>query len=489
MNRRYIIPILAAALLLLPGCTKDPVRGNGGIPMHVAPTLAGHTKGSLTTDDLTDFYLQVVSDDTDYCYFDHVSKGGDGAWTTSSPLYWKDEKASVSYNAARFGRHAFTAEEFAKEGGVTLSVPADQSTQERLNAADLLTVSGATAKYENTSDGILPVTLAHGLAKVTFTLTLGPSFYDNLFLYCAHAVTDFTVKGTRAGFTFLPQKGTVSALDGPQTAISPMEVSFTLGTPEAKTTTVVYEAILVPQRLAPGNLMVSYCVDKYTFEWFNAAEIVLEAGKNYRLALNATAAPSRPKVGGHEFVMMGGGLKWASMNVGAENPWDYGDFFAWGEVETKTEYTLGTYKFYNSTSRSFSRYNWEDYDSLLKEDDAAWKKWGDSWRIPTEAEWSVLIDKSNFTWEWQTDYQGSGINGMLVTSKMAGYEGNSIFLPAAGYIEENKNGFEKDWGMYWSSTHGQYEISRAWSPGFGKTTPDSRYELRYRGLPVRAVSE
>ena len=487
------LPLLAAVLLLLPSCDKPALQGGGtGLPMRIAPTLAGDTKGSLTTADLTDFYLQVSAADPAYSYFEHASKDGSGAWTTPSRLYWKDETTPVSYAAARFGAHAFTAEEFAD--GVDLTLPADQSTQERLNAADLLTMPAATARFEDTTDGTLPVTLAHGLAKVTFTLTLGPEFYDNFFTRKANPVKEFTVKGSNIGFNFTPQTGAVSVAADTKADITALPGAFTPGTSEAKNATAVYEAILVPQVFAAGALKVSFKVGTYDYEWSNADAVTLAAGKTYDLAVSVSTSPVT-QINGHQFVDMGGGLKWATCNVGADNPEDYGDYFAWGETEPyyngldplvwksgkNAGYSWDSYFDTNDGGNSFTKYsNTPGKKTVLEaDDDAATVNWGGSWRMPTDAEWTELLDNCTSLWTTQ-----NGVSGCLFTAP----NGNSIFLPAAGSRYETTLYSEDSGGDYWCSSLGSddpYNRSIGFdSGGVG------RYDIsRCRGQSVRAVSK
>lgn len=476
------LPLLAAVLLLLPSCDKQALQGGGtGLPMQLDASLAGGTKGSLTTADLTDFYLQVSAADPAYSYFEHASKDGSGAWTTPSRLFWIDEEASVSYAAARFGAHAFTAAEFADANGIELDVPKDQSTQERLNAADLLTMPAATAKFEDTTDGTLPVTLAHGLAKVTFTLTLGSDFYDNFFTRTANPVKDFTVKGANLGFNFKPQTGAVSVAADTKADITPLPGAYTPGTSESKNAKATYEAILVPQEFAAGALKVTFRVSTYDYEWSNADAVTLVAGKTYDLAMSAIASPVG-QVNGHQFVDMGG-RKWATCNVGADNPEDYGNYFAWGETEPKTDYSWDTYFDTNDGGNSFTKYsNTPGMKTVLEaNEDAATVNWGGSWRTPTEADWTWL--RENCTWAWQDDYNGKG--GMLITSDI---NGNTIFLPAAGYYD--KDGFKGvDYSYYWSSTlnmlfNDPYTV--AFQSNYGYIPTYSASE-RYFGQSVRPV--
>lgn len=156
----------------------------------------------------------------------------------------------------------------------------------------------------------------------------------------------------------------------------------------------------------------------------------------------------------HEYVDLGlpSGLKWATCNVGATTPEDYGDYFAWGEVEPKEYYDWSTYKYgtdYNQltkycTSSRLGKDGFVDNKTVLdSEDDAATANWGGSWRMPTEVEQQELVD--NCTWTWTTQ---NGVNGYKVT----GPNGNSIFLPAAGYMDEGSLSDAGSDGDYWSSS-------------------------------------
>ena len=477
--------ILVGAALLLVSCQKESPRSGGGIPMQVEPTLSGDTKGSMTTADLTDFYLQVIAEDPAYNYFEHASKDGSGAWTTTSKMYWKDETSPVTYCAAHFGGYAFTAADF--KNGVYLELPQDQSTQESLNAADLLTmpVPDAKVKFEDTTDGTLPVALSHGLAKLTITLTLGERFYENLYTRGANPVEDFTILGTNVAFTFKPQTDEVSALEDTPGEILPLAVSFTPGTAEAKSE-ATYEAILVPQDLGVGALKVIFCVGDYDYEWSNSEAITLEAGKSYDLIVSVTAAPPLE----HAYVDMGNGLLWATCNVGAANPWDYGDYFAWGEIAPKTTYDWTTYT-YGSSATSLTKYctdparGAEGFTDMLTElelsDDAARQNWGGNWRIPTDAEWTWL--RANCTSTWTTQ---KGVDGLLVTSTV---NGNQIFLPPAGRKAETDLINAGTNGYYCSSSLGAYTSSEAKIEMFAGPPGSSGNGIRYCGYSVRPVHD
>ena len=169
--------------------------------------------------------------------------------------------------------------------------------------------------------------------------------------------------------------------------------------------------------------------------------------------------PSVDLHNGHEYVDLGlpSGLKWATCNVGATTPEEYGSYFAWGETEPKATYDVSTYKYCNGTIDSFTKYctesdlgfdfGTEDNKTMLElSDDAARVNWGGDWRMPTGDEMEELMDTNNCTWEWTTQ---NGVNGYKVTSNK---NGNSIFLPAAGerYNYDLNNAGSN--GYYWSSS-------------------------------------
>ena len=171
---------------------------------------------------------------------------------------------------------------------------------------------------------------------------------------------------------------------------------------------------------------------------------------------------------GYGYVDLGLSVKWAMCNVGAERPEEYGDYFAWGELEPKDNYTWENYRFrtsgYDEGTVSFSKYTSiyyngmydennrsvpDDKTLLEPEDDVAHVKWGGNWRLPTKEEFYELIDSC--TWTWTTV---NGVNGCLVTSNRPGYTDRSIFLPATGRyaFEHEKCGGVGKWGYYWSSS-------------------------------------
>ena len=177
----------------------------------------------------------------------------------------------------------------------------------------------------------------------------------------------------------------------------------------------------------------------------------------------------RGTINGHEFVDLGLSVKWATCNVGANEPHGYGNYYAWGETTTKNEYTEENSRTYGANMSNISGNS--NYD-------AARANWGGSWRIPTEAEIQELSKKCTWTWTSQ-----SGVNGYIVT----GPNGNNIFLPAAGgYYGKEIYGIDND-GIYWNSKPYESNDNSAYYLHINKDKYIIKRALRYGGLSIRPV--
>ena len=198
-----------------------------------------------------------------------------------------------------------------------------------------------------------------------------------------------------------------------------------------------------------------------------------------------SSTPNDGTENGHVYVDLGLSVKWATCNVGASNPEDYGDYFAWGETTTKSTYSWSTYKWCNGSYVTQTKYctssiygTVDNKTVLDKEDDAAAVNWGGNWRMPTDAEMTEL--RNNCTWKWTTQ---NGVNGRKVT----GPNGNSIFLPAAGYRDDSSLGNAGSDGYYWSSSLNSDYPCYAWSVYFYSSNVGRSNTYRYYGRSVRPV--
>ena len=197
--------------------------------------------------------------------------------------------------------------------------------------------------------------------------------------------------------------------------------------------------------------------------------------------------PGTPDANGYEYVDLGlsSGLLWATCNVGADSPEEYGDYFAWGETQPKSTYNWETYKwcegsYYTQTKYcTDSDYGTVDNKTILElSDDAANANWGGDWRMPTKEDQDEL--RTECTWNWTTK---NGVNGYTVT----GPNGNSIFLPAAGGRIDSDLYDAGSYGYYWSSSLSTYGSGYAYYLYFNSSYVDWNFDDRYYGLSVRPV--
>ena len=211
----------------------------------------------------------------------------------------------------------------------------------------------------------------------------------------------------------------------------------------------------------------------------NAQEMTLEAS----ITLYAQWMAASGALEGHYFVDLGlpSGTMWATCNIGALNPIDGGDYFAWGETQAKENYTLANYKYYDGTD--FTKYSFTTIQILDSDDDAAAVNWSAGWHMPTSSDFAEL--NNNCTHTWTTI---NGVTGMKVT----GPNGNCIFLPAIGELrDDNPSGYGLS-GYYWLCELAQtmdFDASEAIHFVFKPTNEfhTNRYVYRYEGLPVRPV--
>ena len=173
---------------------------------------------------------------------------------------------------------------------------------------------------------------------------------------------------------------------------------------------------------------------------------------------------------GHGYVDLGLSVKWATCNVGATSPEEYGDYFSWGETSPKAEYTEGNSLTYG-----------KDMSDISGIYDAATANWGGTWRMPTFDELNEL--RKRCTWTWTTQ---NGVNGY----KVIGPSGASIFLPAAGGRSRSSLYDAGSCGFYWSSTpNDNEEDDEAGRLDFVGGNQYVNYYSRCYGRSVRPVVE
>ena len=527
MKVKYLT--LAAALLALAGCNKEPVAADGGA-ITVEATLGAATKVSAAGDAFTSgdqiavyAWLGSATQMPDTRVVDGVVNTFDGtSWTPATMMLWQLTDAphyflgiSPAPTATIFD---FTAVPYAITGSA---------------AADDLLLATTPDGVKNTGVAV-PLAFTHAMSRLDVNIR-----FRNEWDTAPEATRVKVLVEAKRSATVNYLTETVTATGAAaNVALAPATAAsgYDLG----------YSGLQVPQE---GVKKIIVEVDGLEYGFTSASGIPLTGGKYTTLdllvgrdkielagiSLNPWTAESPLSEGemvsanrymGHGYVDMGevtiGGVKkhlyWATCNVGAENPWDYGDYYAWGETTTKDYYYWGNYAFMQkgqSDWKHITKYTFADgqtdgtlwYDGegnfigdgkisfadYNYADDAARQLWGGTWRIPTDEEWTALRDETYYTWEWTADYLGDGSNhaGRIVTRKTGTgpCAGNSIFLPAAGYRGYTGPGlnYAGSKGYYWSSSLSEVYSDLAMVVFFSLDGVYRDRDTRYYGQSLRPV--
>ncbi|MCQ2319329.1 MAG: TIR domain-containing protein [Bacteroidales bacterium] len=193
-------------------------------------------------------------------------------------------------------------------------------------------------------------------------------------------------------------------------------------------------------------------------------------------------------INGHEYVDLGlpSGTLWATCNVGASRPEDYGNYYAWGETATKSTYSWSAYKWCNGSCDNLTKYRISSSEGAVDNrttleltDNAARANWGGDWCMPTTEEWRELYDRCTWTWTTQCGRKGYHVTGS---------NGKSIFLPAAGLCDGTYLYEAGSRGLYWSSSLYSSDSSFAYDVSFNSGDVNPRdSSSRYYGFSVRPV--
>ena len=490
----------AAALTLLTACSSDdsPIDNT---EQRVAVTLA------YTTVDATETRAAQNLNEGTFASGEsvqvRVSNTGENDWTDYT-FTTGDAGAMTAPNPGPYypagTQNIDIAAYYPATAGSTFTVADDQTADASYKASDLM-----FASVTNQAKQAEAVNLAftHKMAKLAVNITAGQG---------VTSITSVSILGVKPTVSFNQATGAVGEASGTATTIAVSNNG----------------AAVIPAQTIDGGLL-SIVTDKGTATY--SASKAFEAGQLYTLnitvnlrAVGTTTAitgwtsegtvtvnpvTNQKTPAGLVAVDMGNGLKWASMNVGAESETGYGDYFAWGEtmpyyqegysqedpcthwIEGKSGYNIPSYSLCNGSVNKMvkyctsDKYGYVDNKTVLEHThDAASANWGAGWRTPTDAEWTWL--RENCNWVWQTDYNGTGGKGMLVTSNI---NGSTIFLPAAGYRYNANLGDAGSYGFYWSSS--LYEVNSEYAKDvvFGSIGFRGDNAGRYFGISVRPVTE
>lgn len=189
---------------------------------------------------------------------------------------------------------------------------------------------------------------------------------------------------------------------------------------------------------------------------------------------------------GHDYVDLAlpSGTLWAACNIGASVPEEYGDYFAWGETKGykngKTEFSQSSYSMYSTV---YTNYTFEGKTELMLEDDAAYVNWGEGWRMPSQEQITELLDERFTIHEWT---EQNGVIGSRIISRE---NGNSIFLPAAGYFNQDAHRYVGIFNYFWTRDLSPNTNSGAKADIYVMSMDGPRAEAQFRfyGLNVRPV--
>ena len=310
----------AAAAMALTACSSDDEQSfvsqfpEDGVMRFttnlVDPTIAT-TRASITGSDVNQngqqFQVKIVNPTSaTYSYFNTVQHDGT-EWTPINRMLWQNDQQSITVTAAYKQGKTFSDYDFIV--GANLTVAADQSTEAKLKQQDLLTMPTkiiANPSIEETlmQNGKLVINFYHALTKLDVTLDLANEFYKvDPKLNNASDITEFTISGTNAGYQFEAMEtanenyGTVTVTASTPADILANQCAFTAATDADMHSYATYEAIVVPQTIAAGQLTVSFKIGSRSFSWTNTEAITLEQGKHYTLPLtvgfDTVTAPAR----------------------------------------------------------------------------------------------------------------------------------------------------------------------------------------------------
>ena len=426
--------------------------------------------------------------------------GTDGTWTPATQMLWKNS-TDAHYFVGVYPAKDIT--DFTADAYTLDPSPEAYTASDLLIAANLSGVKAA--------GGPVKLKFDHAMAKLNVNIRFG---------------NEFAVTPTISSVKVIARKNaTVNYLTKSVTATGQVD---SIGIPAAATVATgyaySYSGLQIPQN---GVTTIIVSIADKEFVYTSTTDIQLQSGQyttlgfiigKDRLDLSSVSVSdwttATNLAGGvaalnivHEYVDMGLSVKWATCNIGAINPTDYGDYFAWGETDTQYEsldpliwryHASGAYRKYDDT---YKWCNGNPYNALTKycnidtygyngftdnlttlepEDDAAHVNWGGNWRMPTFAEWDELY--GHCTFHWKTTADGYAHPGLLVVSEK---NGNSIFLPAAG-ISLRDIGTQC---YYWSSslqTNYPYQAN-SFEASLRLYDYSTSIERRYQGMPVRPV--
>lgn len=503
LNRNHTLVTVAsaAALAITTACTEETIitpQAASRTPMTFSSYLPGHTRGFSSVADIqtlaeSGFKLYATYDNGGTATtlldekFNVNATTGVCSSTSGEQPYWPSDKSATVSFIGMYPSNYFNADNLAKN--------VDDQYELKIETAgnkDVL-VACVTQSESASQEGNVELTFKHVMTHAILKVSSADA-------------ADYAITLTQANLINVPESSTLNCSTGAIVANADRKTSFFF---IAEETSVTDEAVAVGSVMVPASdgtgtevgLALTYVYDygnDVVRTYKDTAYVTLVAG--YQTNINVKISGDKPLVvsgsidewiARHDYVDLGlpSSLLWATCNIGAESPEEYGDYFAWGETVPNINVSWGSYSWCDGTMYIMTKYcateNFGTVDDLVLlelDDDAAHVNWGGSWRMPTSEEYAELINSSYTTWEWTTF---NDVNGILITSKA---NGNSIFLPAAGYYYSGNNSLG-DRGQYWSSSLYAASSSSARFLEFYDTFCSMLNNTRVHASSIRPVRE
>ncbi len=464
MYRAFLIA--AASAVVLGSCSENEIENSakvsdGCTPMTFSTYLPGHTRGLSSVADIqtlaeSGFKLYATYDNGGTATtllnekFSVDASTGVCSSTSGEQPYWPSDKSDTVCFIGMYPSNYFIESNLAKNGEEQYELKVETAGNK-----DVL-VACVTQSEADSEGGNVSLTFKHVMAHAILKVSSADA-------------ADYAITLTQADLISVPASSTLNCSTGAIVADAAETTSFffTAEAMEVAVSAGTIGSVMVPASGSTGTevgLALTYVYDygnDVVRTYKDTAYVTLVAG--YQNNINVTVSGDKPLVvsgtidewiARHDYVDLGlpSGLLWATCNIGAESPEEYGNYFAWGETVPNINASWGNYSWCDGTMYVMTKYcateNFGTVDDLVQlelDDDAAHVIWGGSWRMPTSEEYAELINSSYTTREWTTF---NDVNGILITSKA---NGNSIFLPAAGYYSSGKNSLVNR-GQYWSSS-------------------------------------
>lgn len=419
-----------AGMLALNACSSDNMEEKGqsqNVQLEVTTDIATRsviTGTTFSSGDEIGVYALNASGSAYSTGSMNMRAKYDTKWTfPNGSIFLKTEPATV------YAYYPYAA------SNSTTTVPVDISYNSTTGQTDCL--YGAGTATVNSDAPTSHIKFNHALSRLTFNIILDKESTGT------NQLTNVTLKNV-SGDTAVAVKGNMNIITGKikRTTDTYAIIEQPLDSALNTTKSIPVDMLVMPVTVK-GDMNVALTIDGKIYT-IKLPDTDLKAGNQYSYPVTVSVKNQRITIGDCTItawnsnsasnvdvttdnytisvptaVDLGLSVKWASFNLGATAPEESGMMISWGSRDENNSFSIPKYVDISGNSMY----------------DAAKSKLGGAWRMPTNSELSELANTSNCTWEWTSE---NGVNGYKITSKKTGYESNSIFLPAAGYLKDSK---------------------------------------------------